>query len=348
LKIKPSQKLLFGLISILLLSFSSCKVDSKVIPIVTDDDIVLKWPVYFPSPIYNFEENPRTKEGFLLGKKLFYDPILSRDNTISCGSCHQQFVAFAQADHKVSHGINNLLGVRNSPALFNLIWQKEFFFDGGSKHIELQPIGPITNPVEMDETIERVVYKLGQNAAYRSLFKSAFDSDSITSQLMLKAIVQFMGSLISANSRYDKYIQDPVNNPFNNDEKSGLALFEKKCANCHVPPLFTDNSYRNNGLDETFMDSGRFRITNINSDMGKFKVPSLRNIELTYPYMHDGRYETLEKVLNHYSSEIKQSATLDPVLTNGIALSITEKAQIIAFLKALTDKEFIKDVRFKE
>lgn len=341
-------KIFSVLFVVIILTFSSCKIDSKVIPIVEEDDIILKWPDYFPTPNYNFEENPRTKEGFILGKKLFYDPILSRDNTISCGSCHQQFVAFAHADHKVSHGIENKLGVRNSPALFNLMWQKEFFWDGGSKHIEVQPIGPITNPVEMDETLENVINKLSQREEYRSLFKAAFNSDSITSQLMLKAIVQFMGSFISCNSKYDKNKQDPSNNPFTSDEQAGFDIFQQKCASCHVPPLFTDNSYRNNGLDETFQDSGRFRITNINSDMGKFKVPSLRNIVLTYPYMHDGRFETLDKVLNHYSDSIKQSATLDASLINKISLTSSEKSKLIAFLNTLTDHEFLKDSRFKE
>jgi cytochrome c peroxidase len=165
---------------------------------------------------------------------------------------------------------------------------------------------------------------------------------------MLKAIAQFMGAFVSASSKYDKNRIDPVANPFTEDEKLGLTIFESKCASCHVPPLFTDNSFRNNGLDEIFSDSGRYLITNINSDMGKFKVPSLRNIELTYPYMHDGRFETLPQVLNHYSSEIKQSATLDQSLTNGIALNNTEKQQLIAFLKTLTDREFINDPRFKE
>jgi cytochrome c peroxidase len=342
------QKLIYILLVLYSFNFAACKIDSKVKPLITEDDIALTWPDYFPQPIYNFEENPRTKEGFLLGKKLFYDPLLSVDNTISCGSCHQQFVAFAHADHKLSHGINNLLGVRNSPALFNLMWQKEFFWDGGSKHIEVQPIGPITNPVEMHETLENVVAKLSNNAEYRSLFKAAFKTDSITSQQMLKAMVQFMGSFISATSRYDKNLKDPVNNPLSTDEKDGLAIFEQKCASCHAPPLFTDNSYRNNGLDEVFVDSGRFFITNINSDMGKFKVPSLRNVELTYPYMHDGRFETLENVLNHYSTGIKQSATLDLSISNGISLSNTEKSKLIAFLKTLTDREFIKDERFKE
>lgn len=342
------QKFSLLFLCYVLVNFSACKIDSKVDPIVTEDDIALSWPDYFPAPIYNFEENPRTKEGFVLGKKLFYDPILSKDNTISCGSCHQQFVAFAHADHKVSHGINNLLGVRNSPSLYNLIWQKEFFWDGGSKHIEVQAIGPITNPVEMDETLENVISKLSNNAEYRSLFKAAFKTDTITSQLMLKAIVQFMGSFISASSKYDLNRQDAGKHPLSSDEKAGLDLFEQKCASCHTPPLFTDNSYRNNGLDETFTDSGRFLITNINSDMGKFKVPSLRNVELTYPYMHDGRFETLDKVLNHYQTGIKQSLTLDATLNNGIVLTNTEKVQLIAFLKTLTDKEFIKDDRFKE
>jgi cytochrome c peroxidase len=342
------SKLSIYLVCLILILQASCKVDSKFDPIINEDDITVKWPDYFPAPVYDFSGNPITKEGFLLGKKLFYDPILSVDNTISCGSCHQQFVAFAHADHKLSHGIDNKFGVRNSQALFNVIWNTTFFWDGGSNHIEVQPIGPITNPVEMDETVQNVVYKLSQRADYKSLFKAAFNADSITSQLMLKAIVQFMGAFVSASSKYDKNRIDPVANPFTEDEKLGLTIFESKCASCHVPPLFTDNSFRNNGLDEIFSDSGRYLITNINSDMGKFKVPSLRNIELTYPYMHDGRFETLPQVLNHYSSEIKQSATLDQSLTNGIPLNNTEKQQLIAFLKTLTDREFINDPRFKE
>jgi cytochrome c peroxidase len=342
------SKLSIYLVCLILILQASCKVDSKFDPIINEDDITVKWPDYFPAPVYDFSGNPITKEGFLLGKKLFYDPILSVDNTISCGSCHQQFVAFAHADHKLSHGIDNKFGVRNSQALFNVIWNTTFFWDGGSNHIEVQPIGPITNPVEMDETVQNVVYKLSQRADYKSLFKAAFNADSITSQLMLKAIAQFMGAFVSASSKYDKNRIDPVANPFTEDEKLGLTIFESKCASCHVPPLFTDNSFRNNGLDEIFSDSGRYLITNINSDMGKFKVPSLRNIELTYPYMHDGRFETLPQVLNHYSSEIKQSATLDQSLTNRIPLNNTEKQQLIAFLKTLTDREFINDPRFKE
>lgn len=342
------KRILLFYMFILLCFVMACRVDSKFDPVIDKEDISLKWPDYFPAPLYDFSENPITQEGFLLGKKLFYDPILSSDNTISCGSCHQQFVAFAHADHKFSHGVNDKLGVRNSPALFNLIWHRTFFWDGGSQNIELQPIGPITNPIEMHEKLDNVIYKLSQRSDYKSLFKSAFKTDSITSQFMLKAMAQFMGSFISASSKFDKYMQSSSSELLTNDEKVGLELFQKKCASCHQAPLFTDDSFRNNGLDETFADSGRFHITNINSDMGKFKVPSLRNVELTYPYMHDGRYETLEQVLNHYASGIKQSATLDPLLKSGIALSNLEKTQIIAFLKTLTDREFITDIRFKE
>ncbi len=331
-----------------LLNILSCKTDSEILPSISKEDIQIKWPDYFPQPEYNFENNSLTKEGFYLGKKLFYDPILSKDSTISCGSCHQSFVAFAHADHKLSHGINNLQGIRNAPGLYNLIWQKSFFWDGGARHIELQPIAPIINPVEMGETIDHVVYKLRRNNAYKSLFNKAFMSDSITSQLLLKALAQFMGALISTNSKYDRYIQNPKMNPFTDDEKDGLALFENKCSSCHPAPLFTDGFFRNNGLDSTFIDSGRYRITNLPSDWGKFKVPSLRNVEVTYPYMHNGRFETLEQVLEHYNNGVLQSVTLDPLLRNGIALNNTEKRKIITFLKTLTDRDFIQDKRFSE
>lgn len=325
-----------------------CRVDDKITPVVINENITLYWPPYFPTPIYNFENNTRTAEGIYLGRKLFYDPILSSDNTISCGSCHQQFVAFANADHKLSHGVNGLLGVRNTPALFNLMWQREFFWDGGAKHIELQPIGPITNPVEMNENFSNLLEKLRKNDAYVNLFKKAFKSDSITTQYMLKALAQFMGSIISCNSKYDTYLTDSLANPLSASEKSGLQIFTQKCATCHNSALFTDNSYKNNGLDENILDSGRYMITKINSDIGKFKVPTLRNIELTYPYMHDGRFETLEQVLEHYNSGIKQSNTLDATLLNGITLTTNNKINIIAFLKTLTDKTLVSNPNFSE
>jgi len=305
-------------------------------------------PDGFPAPVYSFQNNPLTPAGFALGRKLFYDPLLSRDSTISCGSCHQQGVAFAHADHTLSHGIDGLLGNRNAPAMFNIGWIPLFMHDGGINHLEVQPFGPIANPVEMDEDIGNVIVKLKRSSVYPAMFKAAFGNDTITTQLMMKAMAQFMGTMISANSRYDKYRLGK--GPFTAQEQSGLALFRTHCESCHREPLLTDYQFRNNGLDSNFIkDTGREHITLNPADSGKFKVPSLRNIALTRPYMHDGRFATLMQVLDHYSSGIKQSSTLDPLLSGGnIPLSSQQKADIIAFLQTLTDNKYITDKRFSE
>ncbi len=269
-------------------------------------------PEGFPAPVYNFQNNPITQAGFALGRKLFYDPILSRDSTISCGSCHQQFVAFAHADHRFSHGIDNLLGTRNSPGLYNLAWFPNFMWDGGVNHIEVQPIAPINNPVEMDETLANAVFKLQRSSFYPQMFEKAFGSDSVTAQHMLRAMAQFMGAMISAGSKYDEYRAGNVT--LTTSEMNGLNVFRAKCASCHTEPLLTDMQFRNNGLDSVFYaDAGRGHITLQAQDSGLFRVPSLRNVVLTYPYMHDGRFGSLTQVLDHYSSGIVQSSTLDPI-----------------------------------
>ena len=306
-------------------------------------------PAGFPAPVYDFANNEVNRKRFELGRRLFYDPILSRDNSISCGSCHQQEGAFAHIDHRVSHGIDNLNGTRNSPALFNLAWHNSFFWDGGSNHIEVQPIAPIENPVEMDETLANVVNKLRSNNSYRSQFQAAYGSDSITSQMMLKALAQFMSLLVSSNSKYDKYIRGESGGQLSAQELNGLNLFRLKCGSCHTEPLFTDLTFRNNGLDSTFQDDpGRAIITQSAADSGKFKVPSLRNIEVSFPYMHDGSLNTLAKVLDHYSDGVKSSATLDPSLAGGIPLTTQEKADIISFLKTLTDYRFLTNPDFAD
>ncbi|MEY3342372.1 MAG: hypothetical protein RL090_56 [Bacteroidota bacterium] len=311
--------------------------------------ITFEIPPGFPAPVYDFNNNEVNRKRFELGRKLFYDPILSRDNTISCGSCHQQEGAFAHIDHRVSHGIDNLNGNRNSPALFNLAWHNSFFWDGGVNHIEVQPISPIQNPVEMDETLANVVQKLQSSSTYRTLFRDAYGSDSITSQMMLKAMSQFMALLISADSKYDKYIRGESGGTLTAQELSGLNLFRQKCGSCHVEPLFTDLTFRNNGLDSVFVDDpGRALITQSPADSGKFKVPSLRNIELSFPYMHDGSINTLDKVLNHYSTGVKNSTTLDPILNGGIQLTTQEKADIISFLRTLTDHKFVTNKEFAD
>jgi cytochrome c peroxidase len=329
-----------------LLLFSSCERDPVVKEELPADNIYFVVPQGWPTPHYDFTGNALTKEGFVLGRRLFYDTKLSKDNTISCGSCHQQFAAFAHLDHKVSHGIYGLLGIRNAPPIFNLNWHSEFMWDGGINHIEVQPLAPITNPVEMDEDMAVVVSKLQGDATYPKMFKDAFDTDIITSQLTFKAMAQFMGMLISDKSKYDLYTRGEAT--FTASELNGLSLFQQKCNTCHTAPLFTNLQYMNNGLDTVFADAGRGKITMMAADSGTFKVPSLRNVALSPPYMHDGRFNTLEQVLEHYVHGVKNSATLSTELTTPIVLSSGEKADIITFLKTLTDNTFIKDSRFKD
>ncbi|CAN5621229.1 cytochrome c peroxidase [soil metagenome] len=304
-------------------------------------------PDGFPQPTYNFQDNPFTQEKFELGRKLFYDPILSKDSSTSCGSCHQQFAAFANADHRLSHGVDGLLGTRNSPALFNLAWQTNFFWDGGVNHLDVQPIGPITNPVEMDETLANAIVKLQRNSGYRNLFRSVYGNDSITSQMMLRSLSAFMVALVSADSKYDQYKAGFIS--LSTSEMSGLQLFRQKCESCHKEPLFTDLQYRNNGLSSSFeKDPGRARITNLPQDSGKFKVPSLRNVELSYPYMHDGKLQSLSQVLDHYRTGVVQSAILDTLLLSGISITDQEKTDLLAFLSTLTDTKFMTNKSFSE
>ncbi len=326
--------------------FTACQPDPSFDPA---KPISFEVPEGWPQPKYNFENNPLTEAGFELGRKLFFDPRLSRTNDVSCGSCHQPFSAFAHLDHDVSHGVENKLGTRNSPPIFNLNWHSGFFWDGGVNHIELQPINPIQNPVEMDETLDNVVAKLKADADYQQRFKAAFGDETINSQRMLKALAQFMGMLVSSNSKYDKYMRGEAGGNMTSNELNGLNIFRSKCATCHTEPLFSDFTYRNNGLPaNVYNDSGRAVITNDPADLYKFKVPSLRNLKYTPPDMHDGRLLTLEQVLDYYTTGIHHSPTLDPALKDGIQLSPQEKADLLSFLNTLNDEEFIKHPRFQE
>ncbi len=315
--------------------------------------IIIQIPSNFPEPVYNLQRNPISEEGFELGRKLFYEPMLSRDGNVSCGSCHQQEAAFIQAGHDFSHGVDNKHGRRNSLPIFNALFKKTFFWDGGVFNLDMVPVNPIENPIEMDEKLDNVIRKLNNAAIYRKLFKEAFAVDTISSKEFLQAFSQFMAVMISANSRYDKYVRNE-GVQLTSDELEGLKLFKVKCSSCHATDLFTDGSYRNNGITNDFrFDRGRAEITLNKADEGKFKVPSLRNIEYTAPYMHNGSLETLESVLEHYNSGMKESATLDSVFRKrdgqpGITLTGAETKSIIAFLKTLSDTAFIKDKRFSE
>lgn len=318
-------------------------------------DINFRIPQGWPAPVYNFENNTPTANGFKLGRKLFFDTRLSSDNLVSCGSCHQPFAAFSQFGHDVSHGVDERVGVRNSPALFNLNWHPSFFWDGGVNHIEMQPPAPITNPDEMNETLPGIVAKLQADATYRQLFKEAFGDEEITTQRIFKSITQFMGLMVSANSRYDKYTRNEAGGTMSEEELSGLAVFQAKCSSCHKAPLFSDFSFRNNGLalvpnKKGLIDSGKAHIPPFDPlNLYRFKVPSLRNLKYTSPYMHDGRFATIDDVLDHYTTGIHQTPNLDPLLSSGsIPLSATERSSLKAFLNTLNDEEFVKDPRFQE
>ncbi|HQE12975.1 MAG TPA: cytochrome c peroxidase [Flavipsychrobacter sp.] len=326
------------------LSIESCKTDPNLNP---EDPYSFQIPNGWPKARYNFENNPVSQVGFELGKKLFFDKRLSRDNTISCGSCHQPFSAFAQIGHDISHGVEDRLGTRNSPPLFNLNWHPSFFWDGGVNHLEVQPINPIQNPLEMDENFTNIIAKLNLDTDYKSRFSTVYGNDSITTPRILKALAQFMGLLISHQSKYDKYKQGDAS--FTASEISGYTVFQNNCASCHKEPLFSDFSLRNNGLKPSAVnDSGRAHITLNPADLYKFKVPSLRNLKYTTPYMHDGRFSSLEQVLDHYATGIHSSATLDPLLMNGIQLSSQQRSDLLVFLQTLDDEAFIKDKRFQE
>ena len=304
------------------------------------------FPKDWPKPVYDFSKNPLTHDKMELGRALFYDQILSKDNTISCNSCHSQFTAFAHVDHALSHGINNLIGNRNAPPLMNLAWQKSFMWDGAINHLDMQPLAPIANEKEMASNIDSVVRKLQRSKLYPTLFLKAFGDSIITGEHTLKAISQFMLTLISSNSKYDSVIRKQAT--FTEQEKNGYKLFKLNCSGCHEEPLFTNQQFENTGLtiDESLNDIGRMKITLDPNDSLKFKVPSLRNIEFSYPYMHDGRFKKLADVLNHYTSGIQKSKTLSQKLEAPILLSSNEKVDIIAFLLTLTDRNFLFNIDF--
>lgn len=305
-------------------------------------------PPGFPEPQYKFEGNPLTKEGFELGRKLFYDGNLSKDGNFSCASCHQQFAAFATFDHDLSHGFNNQFTTRNAPGLFNMVWLKELHWDGSINHIEVQPLAPLTAPNEMAEDINNLIAKLKSDNTYKKMFKSAYGDEDINSQRMLKALAQFIGLLVSSNSKYDKVKKGE--RTFTTAEQTGYSAFQAKCTSCHKEPLFTDLSYRNTGMPvNTFLnDYGRMRITGKKEDSLKFKVPSLRNVLQTFPYGHDGRFYSLDNVLNHYSNGIQNSSTLDPLLKNKIFFTTQERYYIKTFLATLTDSTLLTDKRFEQ
>jgi len=308
-------------------------------------------PSHFPAPAYHFETNAITADGFKLGRKLFYDPILSANNTISCGSCHIQTAAFTQHGHRLSHGIFDRLGVRNSPPIMNLAWSSSFMWDGGIFDLDLQPVAPITSHVEMDDSMGNVLNKLRHHATYPTLFKQAFGTTEINSTRFLKALSQFMLMCVSSNAKYDSVKRKQAS--FTPEEEQGYDIFKQQCNSCHAEPLFTDHSFRNNGLAISVVnDQGRYNITLNPNDRYKFKVPSLRNLAHTPPYMHDGRLFTLDAVLDHYAGQVQQTPNLDPFFLQhaqpGIPLTADERIKLLLFLNTLNDRSFLTNPLLSE
>ncbi len=301
----------------------------------------LEYPDYFPLPSYNFERNPLDKAKITLGRALFYDPILSADGSISCASCHSPFNAFAHTDHDLSHGINDEIGQRNAPALFNLAWQRTFMWDGAINHLDMQALAPISHPKEMGERLPNVIDKLQNDPKYPNAFYQAFQDSLITGEYLLKALSQFQLTLVSANSKYDQVKAGMTS--FTEQEQSGYLLFQRNCNSCHTEPLFSNGGFANNGLpvDTTLNDFGKWRVTGQESDLLLFKIPSLRNLSFTPPYMHDGRFRKLRQVLNHYTAGVALHATTAEELSKPMSLAAHEKVDLIAFLLTLDDRSFV-------
>lgn len=301
--------------------------------------------------------NPMTVEGVALGKRLFFDTILSSDNSKACVSCHSPQNAFTDSS-PTSAGVDGVFGNRNSMPLFNLAWNynERFAWDGKELSLERQAEEPVQNPIELHSNWDDAIVRLQSHPEYPELFRLAFNTNAITKELTTKAIAQFERTLISANSKFDRYTLGQSS--LTAQELNGLDLFLREdkgdCFHCHGNPnnpLWTTNDFHNNGLDTTFSDLGLGAITGDPNDNGKFKTPSLRNLSFTAPYMHDGRFNTLDEVINHYSEGLQNSPTIDPLMKKinegGVQLSNQEKQDLKAFLLTLNDPSFISNLEFQ-
>lgn len=338
----------------------SCQKET-VAPVESEDNnsYVLEVPANFPPPSAT-PDNPLTKAGVELGRRLFYEPLLSSTMTVSCASCHHQDRAFSDGMILSNLGISGKALDRHSPALFNLAWANNgLFWDGGSKNLESQAFGPLTHEDEMGIYFPEMVDRLMANPSYVNLFRKAF-GESPTAAGVVKALAQFQRTIISANSKYDRYKRGDRQVNFSEKELLGMQLVQSKCGGCHSSELFTDNKYHNNGIDADFSDDskdwvykGRYRISYDIKDLGAYKTPSLRNIMVSAPYMHDGRFSTIDEVLKHYRSGIKNTIYTDQLLFQGngnagILLSDKEVEAVKAFLMSLTDEKLLSEAKYAD
>lgn len=321
----------------------------------------LTYPPNFGNRISIPQNNPTTQAGVYLGRNLFYEPLLSANNKISCSSCHEQKRAFTDGK-AFSNGVDGTLTSRNSMALVNLLWARRFFWDGRATGLEAQAAFPLSDPHEMGQALTVSAAKLRQSPKYPILFQKAFGDTAITANRITMAISQFERILISADSPYDRYLKNtykpsPIElegmRLFNTMPQLGKKIRGADCAHCHGGVKTYLELFHNNGLDEISTDKGIAAITGMDSDHARFKIPTLRNIALTAPYMHDGRFNSLQQVLDHYSEHLKQKH-LSPFLKGSsnkiggtsLQLSAHEKKAVIAFLNMFTDTTFIHNPEF--
>lgn len=335
------MKKIIGFI-IIVIFLTSCSSSDSDETYFDNPELSLHIPTDFPEVNSYVSLNKPTKYGAELGEKLFSDKRFSKDNTISCSSCHIQANAFA--DHNAQAiGIEGRVGLRNAPPLQNLMFLKFFNWDGSRLQLETQPLVPIITHEEMDSSILEVIGKIKDDASYKEMFKKAFGDQEITADRIYKSIAQFEYTLISANSKYDKVKRKE--SQFTESEAAGYATFQQKCASCHSTELFTDQSFRNIGfpLNTDSNEAGRGRVTGIATDFMSFRVPSLRNVEYTAPYGSFGQFATLKSVLDYFDNGVLNAANLDPIFKNNgnrIPLTEVEKENLIAFMKTLSDREF--------
>ncbi|MFT6850288.1 MAG: cytochrome c peroxidase [Sphingobacteriales bacterium] len=339
------------------LVLTSCKEGETSIPSAKAIEIVT--PNGFPSvPVPT--NNPMTAEGVKLGKMLFFDPILSKDNSISCGSCHDPKLAFA-TNNRFEKGVGGKIGDLNSMPLFNIAYANEFFWNGREEVLDHQAFGPIMDPIEMDNSLPNVVSRIKLNEEYVDLFRIVFQDEKINPERVAKVIGQFERTILSGSAKidsidffnktaFDLFIEGKLSQ----SEYNGAQIFFSErgdCFHCHGSILGTDYFFHNNGLDSDIEGKGRGAVTENAQDDGKFKTPSVRNLAFTAPYMHDGRFSNLKQVVDFYSSGVKFSETIDPLMKKadkgGIQLSEDEKTDLINFLLIYTDSSFVNNPEFQ-
>jgi cytochrome c peroxidase len=353
-------------LAILLIGLISCRKDIKpttgnITPYQYEYPSIMAQ--YLP-PIVDPTDNEISEEGVALGRLLFFDTRLSKDETQSCASCHIPSASFSDTV-AFSVGVDGIPGGRNAMPIINVGWMNTLFWDGRATSVENQAFGPVVNPVEMHETWPNAVAKLQADPDYPTLFKQVFDSEQIDSVMVAKAISQFERTLISGDSPFDKFRQAnfaPGSSGWSTTNEllayEGFSIFMDEsrgdCFHCHgdsFNPLWTDNIFHNNGLDASFTDKGLGEVTGNPIDDGKFKTPTLRNLAFTAPYMHDGRFTTLNEVIMHYSFGLQNSLTIDPLMKSvgdgGVQLNPAEQNALKWFLLSLSDSSFVNNPEFQ-